>query len=299
MIQYRFLECVERGHSPVCFGVAFRDTEGVFLFVPEWRSPQPLPVTDLSELNEDHVPKTAYLLRWAPDVWEWEEGPDEDFDPAAVLFGKPVIATAAGTPPLAVRPVPGKMVLKHSRFPSTPGELADLILGYTPLPIPWYGARARSFFQSGVANAHIQLSVYWALRNKHHFCEELAWLAIYVVVPNIDNSPRIAFNFTNELLGRAGLFPRQHNLVLEDLLDRFCRITQQGRASRDKLAHFLHKNWEKIARIRANFKSGAQARSLWDFTRGRTPVSRVWEPLLKGVDAKRGKLALFLEKNWI
>jgi hypothetical protein len=235
MIQYRLLECVKREGSAVLatpFGVAFRDRRGVFLFVPEWRSPQRLAVTDLHKLQDRHLPQTIYELRWADAVHEWQEGSDEDFRPLAVFF-----------PRAAVRSPSGGLTIKPSHFPSDHRELTDLILGYAPLPIPWSGTQAKTCFQSGVASAHPQLFYAFQHHNKYFFCEELAWLATRVVVPTLDNGPRVAVNSINELLGRAGLYPRKHNLVLERLLDDFYRLTQPEQPSSARLAKFLQTNW--------------------------------------------------------
>ena len=84
MIRYRLLDSVEQDHPAVPFGVAVQDAEGFYLFVPQWRTSRELLVDDLTQLNEQHCPKTILQLQWARAVESWK-GNEEDFDPLEVM----------------------------------------------------------------------------------------------------------------------------------------------------------------------------------------------------------------------
>lgn len=96
MIKYRLLHRAEMDRPSVPFGVAFQDTRGVFLFVPQWRGLKQLHVADLRDLNEEHIPNTVFRLSWARNIESWEGNSDREFNPADVLWKRPEADQAVG-----------------------------------------------------------------------------------------------------------------------------------------------------------------------------------------------------------
>jgi hypothetical protein len=83
-VSFRLLLDVSAGREAAPFGVAYQDSQGPFLFVPQWRGQRRLPVTDLHDLRPEHCPEPAFALRWADGVEEWQ-GPEEQFRPLDVM----------------------------------------------------------------------------------------------------------------------------------------------------------------------------------------------------------------------